>query len=267
MDEPENTFDAPQTPETVTEALRLVRILFHEHFCPANKVPDAQKGIVDLQMFANWLAREITYLPEDAICEKHDVDSRIWRLVASSAESGGLVAAVARVWYTIVLFERTPPTPAVKSVNLSLLVCYDDDAIANSQVYITKDMVPDSVIDDALLAQLLLENSGQLAHIVARDSLQALHDRSVRGSQYALPAPNNDPYEVFCGLILKNLPHLAPQYQTPVRHYLALFQMLLRPPIPPETQKRFREQLAKSKEHRGMSPPPPPEGKRGGFDV
>jgi hypothetical protein len=245
-EDPDGRIDATE------DATRLLRHLFHAVYWPER--PDAEaavKAATPPGEFLKWLDERMNMLPGHEICEKLDVDVRVWNFVAEGVNCGQGGQVLANVWYAVVLADRPPPQVPLKSMNMVMLLAYDDGTLALTNVFVNRVMIEsqDRGFDDALAATIASNNSAALPQQIVRFGLEGLRNESAREAQYTAGPGDTDPYDVFCGLILKFKDQLAPQYRKPVENYLRLFQTIVRPVLPKEAlaQLEARKQAAAGK--------------------
>jgi hypothetical protein len=233
-EEPDGRFDATEYVTT------LLRHLFHECFWPDRPESAAGelKAAVPPGAFLQWLAATLNLQDADAICERLEVPRKVWDFLAEGVHSGQGVQILGNVWYAVVLSDRPPPQAPLKSMNLAMLLTFADGTLALTNAFVSHVMLEDAgkPFDDALAAMIASGNASVLPQQIVRHGLEGLRNEAAKESQFVAGPADLDPYDVFCGLIVKYKDSLAPQYRKPVENYLRLFQAFVRPPISPHVQ-------------------------------
>lgn len=246
-------------------AVKLLRVLFHDVFCPAENVPDERKAQVLPVYFYGWLDKEWTTLDQEELSTKAGTDEDTWAFVRRLLESGTAPEATAAIWYTIVLAGRPKPPVEVASINLVCNVTFADKSISTTQAFVCREMFTGPGFDDALFFTVVRNVMKQAIESMMGSGLAGLHQEAAK-NQFTSEHPN-DPFEVLMGWVIKHMIRgepmpgkLAPQLAKPVETYMRLAQQCIRPPIPEHIINQFRVRQAQEQGKEAGKP-------RGGWNV
>lgn len=255
----------PNNQDRDENAVKLLRVLFHDVFCPAEGVQDDRKPQVLPVYFYGWLDKHWTEFDQDDLSRKAGTDEETWAFVRRLLESGQAPEATGGIWYTVVLAGRPKPAVEVASVNLVCNVTFADKSISTAQAFVSREMFDGPGFDDALFFTVLRNLMKQVIESMMGSGLTGLHQEAAK-NQFTSQHPN-DPFEVLMGWVIKHMLRgepmpgkLSPELVKPVETYMRLAQQCIRPPIPAHiiNQFRARQQQADAKE----------QGKvRGGWNV
>lgn len=235
------------------QTVKLLQHMFHDMFCEDEEIPDEKKGFVMPAYFFGWLDKQMNLSNPDEICQAAGVDRAIWDFIGDLISSNLAPERIAQVWYAIVLGRRPEPKHRLRSVNLVMLLTYEDGHVHPGQIFITQEMLEGSArFTDGIVASQVAKNCNSFVQTIVEHGLDNLHDNS-RDYRGCTP---EDPYEVLMGGILKLvLPQVRAELKDPVEWYMRLAQGIIRPVIPPELraaiEARKREFLKPGKAHGG----------------
>lgn len=223
-------FQQPFTP-TSEQIVKLLSLLFHQHFCLEEKVEGCKKAAVLPAYFFGWLDSHLDMFSTDqrqVMTERLGVPFEVWNAVSDLIASGLAVERLGPLWYAVVLDDRDPPRHALAALDVVILLRWHDGTVSKFQSHVEDAMIGPAGFTDA--AAVMVAGSAIVA------AVQALAEEGVDGfyarGQDLRGATIEDPYEVFMGLVLKCLPQLHSDLRAPVGRYLNLVQQLLRMPVP-----------------------------------
>lgn len=240
-----NQQPSPADQERSDNIVKLLRVLFHEDFCPDNDIAPHQKVGVLPAYFCGWLDKHMNIRTGENECDKAGVPHETWGFVQNMLGSGIAVEQLVSVWYTIVLADRPKPLHPLKSIQTLVLLTWNDGTISPINAFATNEMLqtPDNCFTDDLVAQIINNNARALVQKTAESPLDALHD-GASSIRFSASEPE-DPYDVFMGIILKAIPQLKPTIREPVKNYMRLCQAIIRPVVPAAVLRQFQSRQAK----------------------
>lgn len=232
-------------------AVKLLRVLFHDVFCVRDAVQDVQKQDVLPVYFFGWLDQHWTELDEQELSTKAGTGPETWHFVRERLDSGVAPETFAQVWYGIILHGRPKAPCAIRTVNLICQVTFDDGSISSSQAFVPKEMVTGDIDTDDVFFMLVHTLMRQIRTAMVGAGLAGLHEEAKKN--VFTSAHENDPFEVLMGWVLKHMiggvpppGKLHPQLKQAVENYLRLFQQYVRPPVPPHLITAYKARTEKA---------------------
>lgn len=228
-------------------AVKLLRVLFHDVYCDEHEVPAEKKHAVSPMAFYLWLDQHWQELDEEEISQKAGTEADTWAFVREVVDSGNAVPATQAIWLMITLADRPLPAVKVRSVNVLCNVTYEDGTISTTQGFVVPSMMydPTKTFDDSLAFTTMRNVMQQVLDSAMGSGLAGLHAEGNK-NQFTSQHPN-DPFEVLMGWVIKHMlkgepvpGKLDPQLVKPVETYLRLAQQCIRPPIPQHVLDRFK---------------------------
>lgn len=228
-------------------AVKLLRVLFHDVYCSEHNVEPERKHTVSPMAFYQWLDEHWQELDEDEISEKAGTEADTWAFVREVVDSGNAVAATHAIWLMITLSHRPLPAMKVKSVNVLCNITYEDGSISTTQGFVVPEMMydPTKAFDDSLAFTTMRNVMQQVLDSAMGSGLAGLHAETAK-NQFTSQHPN-DPFEVLMGWIIKHMlkgepmpGKLDPMLIKPVETYMRLAQQCIRPPIPQHVLERMK---------------------------
>lgn len=245
-------------------ALRLLRVLFHDVFCPQEDVPQEKKADIAPVFFYGWLDKHWTEFDQVAVCEKAKVEADTWHFVRQVLEGGTAVEACSALWFSIVLSDRPKPAVGVKSINVLCNITFDDGSISTTQGLAAQEMFG-GAIDDAVAFTTLRMLMKNVITTAVAEGLAGLHAEAKK-TAWTSQHPN-DPFHVFMGWCIKHMIRgepmpgkLDPVLVPAVENYMRLAQQCIRPVVPANVLAGFK---ARQQQEAGKEAGKP----RGGWNV
>lgn len=207
--------DGSPGPIDVSAALQL---LFHDHFCPAKEIAEAQKGQrALLPLFGQWLSGQESEDAWTAVAET--VSEDVIAGVKQSLESGFFAEQLNSVWYRVALARRPLPQHPLEALSVFVLLHFADGGKSLVQAMtLASSTSGTSGIDDALAASITQQAGVQLSSAIAVSSVDELH---------ALAMTFGD---TLCGPAMRD--DSGAKY-VPLRHFSAVLANSLAPKLPP----------------------------------
>lgn len=167
-------------PDIRDEHLKAIGGVFFEDFCREFSVPDHMRPSVDPKPFMQWLPTEVakyTYETLQAAVEpvKITPDSAKFMLELPFKAYGP--NHITALWPFLTLKNRTRKH-AVRSVNLALMIQFEDGTIVPMNMLAHKDISTEP-LDDGHVAHLVITRTPDLATQVSLTGLDVLHDKHV----------------------------------------------------------------------------------------
>lgn len=245
----------PNNQDRDENAVKLLRVLFHDVFCPAEDIPDEKKPTVLPVYFYGWLDKHWIELDQEELSTKAGTEADTWHFVRQVIDSGTAPEATNGIWYTIILAGKPKPDVEVASINVVCNVTFADKSISTTQGFVCREMFTGPGFDDALFITVARNVMKQVLESMMTSGLAGLHKEAEK-NQFTSQHPN-DPFEVLMGWVIKHMIRsepipgkLDPLLVKPVETYMRLAQQCIRPPIPEHIISSFkaRQVQAEAKE-------------------
>lgn len=208
---------------------KLMFHLFHNKFCPAENIPQEQKGHVMPVYFMGWMDNQLDLLDPATECEAAQVDYSAWEFLSEMVRGGVGPERLTGIWPNVTLGDRPIPQHKLKSVTWNLILQYEDGTIFPAQIHASQEMLDGPGFADSTVAMILTSRFKEFIEPLVDMGLDGLHDR---GESYG----GDYPFEVLMGAMLQVIPQLKPELHAHLKGYMRLCQAMLRPPIPPEVR-------------------------------
>jgi hypothetical protein len=245
-------------------AVKLLRVLFHDVFCPQNSVPDERKAEILPAYFYGWIDKHWTEFDQEELLAKAKVEADTWHFVRQLLE-GDAVEATNGIWFAVVLAGRPAAPSEVASINVVCNITFKDGSIATTQGFVSHEMFTGPPLDDALAFMTLRTVMKQVITEAVKGGLVGLYEVAQK-TKFTSDHPN-DPFNVFMGWCLKHMVRgepfqgrVDPKLVPALENYVRLAQQCIRPPVPPHVLAAFK---ARQQEQDGREAGKP----RGGWAV
>lgn len=217
---------------------------------PEFESPQARRAVAPAY-FAQWLQANINLMNGVEICGELECIAEAWEFVNHVASSGNMMPLV-MVWPRIVLGHNASPKHALKSINLVMLLEWEDGKILPISSYTPREFVPKAQFTDGIAASLMVQQAQNNIAPIMEHGLDGIHDGMSDG--YG----GEEGFNTFMGMLLKAVQGIDPKVRPLMEKWMRLTQGMVRPPIPPH----LREQINKVRAQMAAQDGQP---KRGGW--